>query len=374
PRRSELPALRVEPVTCAELRTLLPLDTLMLCYVSTGVGLHENPLLACMPAAAASLHTCLAFPARLICFAVTKDAVRVVPCDLDPNLLHSAAPGLADGRRFLRPTILRRLYDALLAPVADLIAAATDLILVPHGPLHQVPFAALRNAAGQPLLDQVATLRYTPSATVFVRAAGAAVTALKSCLALGYDGGARALRHTEAEAVAVAAITGGEFQRGEAGIVARLVASAGMFRYLHLACHGQFDTRDPLGSWLEVGPGERLSAAEVIAQLRLQADLVVLSACRSGVSQILRGDEPLGLARAFLQVGARAVLVTLWPVEDRSARLLMEHFYRALLVAGEHGDAAAALAAAQRALRTSEGYTDEQFWAAYVLITSGAAP
>jgi CHAT domain-containing protein len=160
-----------------------------------------------------------------------------------------------------------------------------------------------------------------------------------------------------------------------------------------LACHGEFDLDDPLRSWLEIGPNERLSAADVIGSFALDAELVVLSACRSGVSRVLRGDEPMGLVRAFLSAGARAVLVTLWPVEDSSARLLMERFYLAMQ-AETACDPAAALQIAQSYLRgltlaqardilagwgeevaditpnesAARPYADPAFWAAYVLV------
>ncbi len=101
-------------------------------------------------------------------------------------------------------------------------------------------------------------------------------------------------------------------------------------------------------SALVVGPGERLSAADVIEGMRLRADLVTLSACRSGISRVLRGDEAMGLVRAFLMAGARSVLVTLWPVEDTSARLFMEYLYRWLI---EHRDQDV-----QRALHQAQRY------------------
>jgi CHAT domain-containing protein len=123
------------------------------------------------------------------------------------------------------------------------------------------------------------------------------------------------------------------------------------FRWVHLACHGEFDLDDPLRSCLEVGPEERLYASEIIEHWSLEADLVTLSACRSGISRVLRGDEPMGLVRAFLQAGARAVLVTLWPVEDISARILMEHFYTALCAGGDRVGGRIALQQAQRYLR-----------------------
>jgi CHAT domain-containing protein len=179
------------------------------------------------------------------------------------------------------------------------------------------------------------------------------------------------------------------------GIAGRLSAEAGAYRWLHLACHGEFDLDDPLRSWLEIGPGERLSAADVLDEFTIDAELVALSACRSGVSRVLRGDEPMGLVRAFLSAGARAVLVTLWPVEDSSARMLMERFYRALLAGG---DPSAALREAQRMLRdltlaqardilagwgeevadmpaedSARPYADPAFWAAYALVGASVA-
>ncbi|MCA9968243.1 MAG: CHAT domain-containing protein, partial [Anaerolineales bacterium] len=91
--------------------------------------------------------------------------------------------------------------------------------------------------------------------------------------------------------------------------------------------HGWFNASDPLASYLEIGPDTTLSAREVLETWRIQAKLVTLSACQSGVSRVLRGDEPMGLIRAFLYAGARAVLVAHWPVEDLPTFLLMRRFY-----------------------------------------------
>jgi CHAT domain-containing protein len=101
-------------------------------------------------------------------------------------------------------------------------------------------------------------------------------------------------------------------------------------------------------SYLETGLDERLSARQVLENWKLQAELVTLSACQTGVSRILRSDEPLGLVRAFLSAGARAVLASQWPVEDLPTLLLMQRFYAEL---ERLGDAAAALGAAQGWLR-----------------------
>lgn len=367
------------PLDLAAIKAALPQGALLLAYVATGLRGPEGALLEAMPPEAAPLRACLEVPPRLLLVAVDSTGIRCHSCPIDPNLLNAGSPFLADGRRFLRPAILRRLYDALIAPVADLVAAAEHVIVVPHGPLHQLPFAALLDPQGRPLLDRLPRLSYAPSATVLLGQAPAPPRpGRRPCLALGYGGEAAALRHTVAEARAVAEGCGGELWEGAPGVVERLRHEAASYSWLHLACHGQFRVDDALASWLEPGPGERLSAAEVIDGLALDADLVVLSACQSGVSRIARGDEPLGLVRAFMLAGARAVLVTLWSVEDHSARLLMERFYAGLVAQG--ADAPDALRAAQLALRDwrdadgARPFADASFWAAYALIGRAGAP
>jgi CHAT domain-containing protein/tetratricopeptide (TPR) repeat protein len=390
-------AASATPITAAEAQAALAPGTLVLAYFATGLRGPESDLFEAIPRQATGLRACLAAPARLLLLALTREGLHAQACALDPNLLQALSPYLADGRRFLQPAILRRAYDALIAPAADLLATAERLVIVPHGPLHQLPFAALLDPSDRQLLELAPELYYAPSTTLLLGARPQPTTIGVGCLAVGYDGAAgRRLRHTEAEALAVAQLCGGQAWQGAPGMARRLQEAASAYRWLHLACHGEFDLDEPLRSWLEIGPGERLSAAAVLGQFALGAELVTLSACRSGVSRVLRGDEPMGLVRAFLSAGARTVLVTLWPVEDISARILMERFYRALLA---EGDPAAALQKAQRVLRdltiaeareilagwgeevadmpaedSAQPYADPAFWAAFVLIGAAALP
>ena len=100
---------------------------------------------------------------------------------------------------------------------------------------------------------------------------------------------------------------------------------------------------------MHLGAGETLTAHQVLEGLHLSCELVTLSACESGLSRVRRGDELMGLVRAFMVAGAPSVIATLWRVDERSTRILMERFYREV-VAG--AGFARALHAAQLFLRS----------------------
>jgi CHAT domain-containing protein len=220
----------------------------------------------------------------------------------------------------------------------------------------------------------------------------------QSLLAVGYNGTwqGQALQFTEAEVQVVAGLMGGEAWIGRETKKARLRQMARSVRFLHVACHGWFDYERPLQSYVETGEDERLTAQEVRQSWHLQAELVTLSACQTGVSTVLRGDEPMGLIRAFLSAGARAVLVSQWPVADLPTFLLMQDFYGRLqagLTVSEalHGaqtwlrglTVAQAVAVVRRVMpdeamqaalaemeryETAVPFAQPQFWAAFVVV------
>ena len=110
-------------------------------------------------------------------------------------------------------------------------------------------------------------------------------------------------------------------------------------RILHFATHGRFDDRIPLNSYLALTipkdfrkdqDNGLLQAWEIYEDVRLDADLVVLSACESGLGDELDGEGLIGLTRAFQFAGARTVASTLWQVDDRATAELMQRFYRHL--------------------------------------------
>ncbi len=380
-------------VTLAEVQAALPADALLLATFTTGVLEHDIPL-ARVIAAQPALREHLLAPARTVVFAITSERAEAHFGQIDPNHYVGGTPRGGDPGQFLATAVARRIYADLIAPAAAGQPGGIWFI-ISHGPLHRVPFAALQTANAarsddtarhddDPYLLRAGGPRliYSPSATVLVRHGfqrGPADGPPAGSLAIGYNSraGATALRHSEAEARFVARITGGEAWTGPEPKAARLRDAAATKRWLHFACHGAFLPERPLDSFLETGapgPGagegtdgeERLTAAEVVDTWRLHAELVVLSACETGLARVLRGDEPLGLVRAFLAAGAGAVLVSQWEVGDLPTFLLMQRFYVAMVGGGGLGPAAA-LQLAQvwlRELTVAEalGATEDPRW------------
>jgi CHAT domain-containing protein len=265
--------------------------------------------------------------------------------------------------------------------VAGPLARARRVLVLRDGPLHFVPFAALPLGSGALLVEKV-PVHVAPSATVFAelasrpRPGATRVAAFADPLdppAAGAETALRPLPGTRREAAALREVYGDAvtLRLGADATEERVKALGPEVSHLHLACHGLVDPRSPLDSSLALSapaPGAaedgRLQAWEVIEQLRLHADLVVLSACDTALGEELPGEGVLGLAYAFQLAGARSVLSTQWTVEDASAARLVERFYRGL-----HGglDAAAALRAAQLATRRRPATAHPYYWASFQL-------
>jgi CHAT domain-containing protein len=147
------------------------------------------------------------------------------------------------------------------------------------------------------------------------------------------------------------------------------------FRVIHLAVHAASDPQYPDRSALVLGTDPKtkddgLLQVREIARLPLRADLVTLSACETGVGTTEGEAGVVGLEQAFLVAGARAVVASLWNVEDRSTTTLMTAFYEHL---AQHEDKALALAHAKQDIL--ERYGDDvapYYWAGFVIVGEGA--
>jgi CHAT domain-containing protein len=309
-------------------------------------------------------------------------------------------------------TYLERLSDRLLP--AELKAEIDDcelLCIVPHGPLHSIPFAALRWSEDKYLIERfglcyahsTSVLRYCRSKnrqrapnsdyrTESCLVAAVATTDDTDPREFEADGDVLATLFRElSNSAQVTRLIGANPSAGTVPASKELIREqAPRHDVIHLACHGMFGshggTSNPLDSRLLVSDGESalsldqaqnpspaqltshfLTAREIFS-LELKADLVTLRACSSGRSEVRSGDELIGLTRAFLYAGTPSVLVSLWDVNKRSSQQLISEFYRLWLNAQSPLLKWQALRRAQLSLMRNDEYRHPYHWAPFVLV------
>jgi CHAT domain-containing protein len=274
---------------------------------------------------------------------------------------------------------LRRLHAALIAPIeaTGLLTGKSRLLLVPHVELQYLPFAALMDPAGHFLIERY-ELALTPSASVWI-ALGDRPAGPSGAGVLAFAPRPATLPGSSQEVATIRRLGGEDAQVliGSAATESAWRRLAPTQRVLHLATYGVLNKQNPLFSFVRLTPDGaedgRLEVHEVFG-LHLAADLVVLSACQTGLgsgalADVPAGDDWVGLTRAFLHAGARHVVATLWPVDDWATAALMERFYGMGDVAV---DPARALAEAQRALLATPATAHPFYWAGFVSV--GGAP
>ena len=322
----------------------------------------------------------------------------------------------------------------------DALRGVEELIVIPSGAMLGIPVEALRDDTGTCLGDRY-KVSYTPSATVYTwlaeKSSGRESRDPSTFLLIGIPdfrgemvaqrGDLESARSMHSKILygdcdSIAALPKLEHAQSEVEYIARLCPAARMllgpeasepsivemaergvlrdFDVVHIATHGEADgtraensslalspagTPDPLQAVLS---GERLydcrvTVKEILQEWELDADLVTLSACQTGLGEEIYGEGLVGFAHAFLQKGAQSLLLSLWNVEDKATSLLMERFYENLLGrytderAGHPGEAMTKVEALQEAKRYLRTYTDDwgnrlyehpYFWAGFILI------
>lgn len=289
----------------------------------------------------------------------------------------------------------RLLAEALLPPdLTERLVEGSELVVVPQGSLGLVPFAVLplpgdEDPSGEEgLLGSRYALSYASSLRTWLRARDAPRRDPERTPALvvgnpempsveGVGGepvallplpGATEEATWVARRLGVRALGGpGASER----TVKRRIEEAGV---VHLATHGlAYGSEERArSSFVALAPGEGedglLTVGEVVDGPALSAELVVLSACQTGLGNVKRAEGTLGLQRAFLARGARAVLVSLWSVSDGATALLMRRFYDHWLADGDGPSKAEALRRAQADVRAAAGFERPRFWAAFQLV------
>lgn len=265
---------------------------------------------------------------RLVRRISTKAIAREVGERLFFQLSRALRPGALSGPRLRRLSDdatreLQRIWTMMLAPVLG-DDRPERLLIVPHGPLHGLPLHAAHD--GDSVLAERSTVSYAPSASVWfqLQKAHSVVPRRGSILVVGVAD--TAAPRIEDEARLVAALHPGASVRlgsdATVDAVRRLMRDCDQ---IHFACHAEFNSEHPEASGLRLA--DRHLTAREIHGMRLRAELVTLSACDSGRSQVEGADELLGLLRAFLGAGARRVLAGLWPVQDEISLNLFARFH-----------------------------------------------
>jgi tetratricopeptide (TPR) repeat protein len=221
-------------------------------------------------------------------------------------------------------TAMRRVRDLVWAPLCPHLTGVNKALIVAHDQLGSLQFSALYD--GENYLAETMNPALAPSATVALYGMTRQPVAAKRALVLGESS---RLVHAADEAHFVADLfDDATVLVGAEANAVELRASCADADVLHLACHAEFRSDNPMFSALQLVDGPfTVQDAET---LQLRQGIVVLSACETGVAVYSRGDEMIGLVRAFLVAGASRVVASLWPVDDAVTMQFMAAFYRAL--------------------------------------------
>jgi tetratricopeptide (TPR) repeat protein len=251
---------------------------------------------------------------------------------------------------------LQRVQELVWAPLAPLLTRARRVLVVPHGPLGSLPFAALLGSGETE--GCAVDLAVVPSARVALHGLRCQPRPARSALVFAESS---RLQHAADEARDVASLfPDARCFVDEAATLATLQALAPQADVIHFACHAQFRADNPTFSALHLH--DAALSVDVAQTLHLSRSTVVLSACETALADQGSGDEMVGLVRAFLVAGAARVVASLWPVDDRITARFMTCFYAAL---ARDTAPAVALREAQHEIRRDHPHPGH--WAAFTL-------
>ncbi len=308
-----------------ELADVYRVETSTLADVRRALGGDETMMYA-LPARASD-------PVRFL--AIRKDGAEIVEATATVAALDKALTAFTDGIA-LDDAAMQTKAAATIGRALGLSRwpAAGRYHVVPSGPVFRVPWGAVTDKAAVAVLPTGGWVLRGKSAK---RKRGATVVGDPEFAGrMPQLPGARAEAKTIAARYKATPIIGAG--ASESALRSRVGRGAGV---LHLATHGTFDAAYPLRSAVMLagaGGVDPLSAEELFAR-PLASDVVVLSACETGVGRVEAGDDFLGLPRAFYLGGSRAVVNSLWPVDDQGTRLYMETFHDKLTSGAGLGEA-----------------------------------
>jgi CHAT domain-containing protein/tetratricopeptide (TPR) repeat protein len=331
-----------------------------------------------------------ATPDTLIAFVVTADSVRVVRMRVRPSELAGRVRVVRDliaartSEANASRDAARALHDVLIAP-AERVGALRGierLVIVPHGALAYLPFAALRDPRTDRHVVERYAIQYLPSATALPVLRRTDLTAEQTATGtpVGFAPFPDALPATPREVHRfVERVPRASSRVGSAASERALRSALADRGIVHVASHGELNAHNPMFSRIRLAVGRsgdrtddgRLEVFELFG-LSVRSPLVFLSGCDTGSgtawsTDFEQGEDYVTLARAFLFAGGRNVIATLWRIDDTGAEELAGRFYANL----QRMTPADALAAAQRAMLKDTRYAAPYYWAGYQLSGAG---
>lgn len=344
------------------------------------------------------------------CIAITTRAAEIVrlPAGGDQIRKEVIEYRHALSEKHSAPELAKKLYATLLTPAVEKFDKPR-WIIAPDGILHFLPFEALQKTDGSFVLGSQ-IVSYTSSATALqlsrslkrqeaplpliavgdvayedralpqvssARTAWIPLTILRDLTELSQSR-LHNLPESREEVLAIASIAGprSRLLLGHDATESTLKREhLSNYRVIHMAVHALADSRYPDRSALILAQGDPpedgfLQVRE-ITRMHLSADLVTLSACQTGIGPTEGEAGVISLEQAFLNAGAKAVVASLWNVEDASTTQLMKAFYRQLAA---NQDKAAALRSAKRELLNANPSLPPYYWAGFVLVGEGSTP
>ncbi len=343
-KRPDLLALvKVSPTTLDDVRKLLEPGVVLLSYYQ--------------------------LPDRLLCWKIDHDQAKLIIQNIPAKEL---AAKISSYRRMLQnleplEKQSRELYDLLVAAPLAGSGSLRSVGIIPHGSLHYLAFATLSD--GRDYLVDRQKLFYLPAASVLkYTLARRQQNKNLRVLAIGNpDLGNSALDLPFAEREAGTLrwnypdVTTLTRERATESWVREHISEFGV---IHLASHGEFDPVNPLFSAIRLTKDNKADGklqAEEVFGLDIRADLVVLSACQTGLGDIRSGDDVVGMNRAFIFAGTHSLMSSLWRVSDVSTAIMMKQFYRNYMTYGKSESLTRAMQ------HVKNRYPHPGYWGAFVL-------
>jgi CHAT domain-containing protein len=308
-------------------------------------------------------------------FALPRESEINALVDQDQSAIQNLEDPLAENN-----AATRELYRILIGPVEAVVHSARAVIIVPDGRLHELNFETLVTGNATPhYWIEDATVAVAPSLTVLRLNGGN--TAHRARLLMFGDPlpsvpEFQPLPHLKAEVREIAA----GFPEADRAVYLGAQAYAERFREsdprafaaIHFAAHAEANEESPLNSAIILSPhnGRYKLYAREVAELKLEPDLVTISACRSAGSRAYSGEGLVGFAWAFLQAGAHHVVAGIWNVDDAAAPLLMEEFYKEWRAGARPG--VALRRAKLKLIHTGSAFRKPYYWGAFEVFTREA--